>query len=303
MKLSVIVVTYDMSRELPRTLQSLTRSYQQGCEELDFEVLVVDNGSPNPMPEDSITLHGPEFKYYYLENPPPSPAYALNFGSEQASGEILCFMIDGAHLLTPGVFSKGMASFRAFPDAVVLTRYFYMGPGRQNETILEGYNKAVEDELLEKINWPKNGYRLFEVGTPLVFKAFPIVTWFYKPLESNCLFMPKRNFLEMGGVDERFDIPGGGFLNLDFYKRACDMERAQPVILIGEGSFHQMHGGTTTNIAPEELDRRVEEYKQQYREIRGGDLVAVDKDFFYFGHMPTVASKIHRLNKLPGKGG
>ncbi len=49
MKLSVIVISFNMQREIPRTLQSLTRQYQEGCEELDYEVLVIDNGSPQPI--------------------------------------------------------------------------------------------------------------------------------------------------------------------------------------------------------------------------------------------------------------
>ncbi len=299
MDLSVIVVTYDMAREIPRTLQSLSRSYQENCEDLSYEVLVIDNGSPNPVDESVITAAGPEFRYHRLENPPPSPAYALNYGAQQALGDTLCFMIDGAHLLTPGALHKGMGARRALTNAVVTLRYFYMGPGQQNETILQGYNQEVEDELLRQIDWPNDGYRLFEVGSPLVYRDFPVVTWFYKPLESNCLFMGAQHYRDIGGADEKFDIPGGGFLNMDLFKRACDFGDATPVMLIGEGSFHQVHGGTTTNIAPDVQKGVVEGYKQQYREIRGAELTAVSKELYFFGHMPTLASKIHRKQVKP----
>ena len=43
-KLSVIVIVYDMSREAPRTLQSLAVPYQTGIAVEDYEVIVVDNG-------------------------------------------------------------------------------------------------------------------------------------------------------------------------------------------------------------------------------------------------------------------
>ena len=49
MKLSVILISYDMAREIPRTLQSLSRGYQQGALDLAYEVLLVDNGSPEPL--------------------------------------------------------------------------------------------------------------------------------------------------------------------------------------------------------------------------------------------------------------
>ena len=91
-----------------------------------------------------ITAAGPQFKYHRLKNPPPSPAYALNYGAEHARGDTLCFMVDGAHMLTPGAFYKALGARKALTNAVVILRYFYMGPGQQNETILQGYNKARE---------------------------------------------------------------------------------------------------------------------------------------------------------------
>ena len=174
-----------------------------------------------------------------------------------------------------------------------------MGWGHQKDTILEGYDQDKEDGLLESIDWPRDGYRLFEVGTPQTQKAFPQRSWFYKPIESNCLFMRRDHFEAIGGADERMDLPGGGFMNLDLFKRACDTGDATPVILIGEGSFHQIHGGTTTNVPPDEQKRRVAVYKDQYRELIGSDLKPIEKELYYFGHMPTFASKIHR--KHPSK--
>lgn len=294
MKLSVIIVAYDMSRELPRSLTSLSRDYQVDCDDIEYEVVVVDNGSPDPLPESAITAFGPEFKYHRLQNPPPSPSYAINYGVQQSQGEVVCLMVDGAHILTPGLFSKGMAVSRAFPNAIGITRYFYLGWGPQNDTILEGYNQEKEDTLLSSINWPNKGYRLFEIGTPLTYKTFPQKTWFYKPIESNCLFMRRDHFDAIGGADERMDLPGGGYMNLDLFKRACDTGNATPVIFIGEGSFHQVHGGTTTNVPPDEQQRRVDIYGAQYRELMGTDLEPISKELYYFGHMPTRASQIHR---------
>lgn len=293
MKLSIILIAYDMAREIPRTLRSLSRSYQHGAAELDYEVILVDNGSPTPLDPRSWADVDVPLKFISLENASSSPAHAINVALEQAQGEIVCLMIDGAHLLTPGVFRMALACYDVYEDPVVATRYFWMGPDCQNDSIAEGYNKQVEDELLASINWPEDGYRLFEVGTPLRAGA-EIIGWFNRMFESNCLFMKRALLEEIGGADERFDFPGGGFINLDIFKRAVDAPTGTAAQLIGEGCFHQLHGGTTTNVSPEVRNASLETYRQQFAEIRGDGEVVTHKTFHYMGHLPNDASKIHR---------
>ena len=296
MKLSIVVVCFDMHRELPRTLHSLSSTYQIDARSLDYEVVVVDNGSTRPPDRAMVESFGPQFRLLRINPAPGSPARAINAGVDASSGELVCVMIDGAHILTPGVFGLALAAFRAFPDAVVATRYFYLGPGPQNETVLAGYDQTAEDALLERVDWRMDGYRLFEIGTPLQFPA-PKITWFNKMLESNCLFMRRSVFVAMGGADERFDLPGGGFLNLDLYCEALAVEGTVPVLLVGEGSFHQVHGGTTTNVDTAARDSKVAIYRAQYETIRGKPLSVSEKDVFYLGHMPTQHSKIHLRNR------
>ena len=103
--LSVVVVFYDMRREAERTLHSLSRAYQQEIDDLDYEVIVVENGSSDEqrLGEDFVRGFGPEFRYLDLgSDATPSPAYALNRGIAISRGESLALMIDGAHVLTPG---------------------------------------------------------------------------------------------------------------------------------------------------------------------------------------------------------
>jgi glycosyltransferase involved in cell wall biosynthesis len=293
MKLSVILVSYDMGREIPRTLQGLSRTYQHGAEDLDYEVILVDNGSPVPL--DPVSWAGVDVpvQLIQLTDAPPSPARAINIALEKAAGEIICLMIDGAHILTPGVFRMALSCFAAFEDPVVATRYFWMGPDSQNESISQGYDKAVEDQLLQSINWPEDGYRLFEIGTPLS-TGIERINWLNRMFESNCLFMRRSLFLEQGGADERFDFPGGGFINLDIFSRAVDAPGVTAAQLIGEGCFHQLHGGTTTNVSTEKRNISLEKYRKQFEEIRGHGDVITKKTFFYMGHLPNKASKIHR---------
>jgi hypothetical protein len=65
--------------------------------------------------------------------------------------------------------------------------------------------------------------------------------------ESSALFMPPVLWDEVGGLDERFALPGGGLVNHDLYRRACGLDGVQLVTLMGEGTFHQFHGGAATS--------------------------------------------------------
>lgn len=296
MKLSVILIAYDMAREIPRTLQGLSRTYQHGADQLDYEVLLVDNGSPVPLDPASWLHVDVPVRLIRMKEISHSPAKAINAALKQASGDIVALMIDGAHILTPGVFRMALASYAAFGNPVVATRYFWLGPDAQNDSITRGYSKEVEDELLQSIDWPGDGYRLFEVGTPL--RAGPEnINWLNRMFESNCLFMMKSLFEQIDGADERFSSVGGGLINSDIFKRAADMPGVTPVQLIGEGSFHQLHGGTTTNVSAEERNAKVEQFRREYAEIRGHDKLMTDKSFHFMGHLPTNESKIHRLAK------
>ena len=301
MKLTVITTAYDMAREIPRTLRGLSRSYQHGAQDLEYEVLLVDNASPVPLDPATWADIDVPVRLIRLDEAPPSPAMGINIALSQAQGEIICLMIDGAHILTPGIFKFALAAYKPYPDAVVCTRYFWMGPDSPNVSIHNGYDKTVEDELLRSINWPEDGYRLFEVGVPLRAGAENI-TWLNRMFESCCLFMRRSLFESLGGMDERFDTPGGGVVNLDIFKRTIDAPHTTAVQLIGEGSFHQLHGGTTTNVPQEERDVAIEAFMEQYRSIRGHDNIITEKAFQYIGHLPTKASKIHRNGRFaPGE--
>jgi glycosyltransferase involved in cell wall biosynthesis len=304
MKLSVILIAYDMAREIPRTLQSISRTYQHGALDLSYEVLLIDNGSPVPLDEKTWLDVDVPVRLIRLHDASSSPAYAINIALEEAVGEIVCLMIDGAHLLTPGVFRMALSSFRAFEDAVVAIRYFYLGIEEQTVSIEKGYNQQAEDKLLEKIHWPTDGYRLYEISTPLRSGASRL-TWFNRMFEANCLFMKRSLFQALGGADERFDYPGGGFVNLDIFKRAMEAPGVTPIQIIGEGSFHQFHGGITTNSIGNEREARLEKYRLQYAQIRGHDELMAKVSFTYLGHMPTTASNItaveRRRARLAGK--
>ena len=243
-ELSVIVVSFNLSRELPRTLYSLSGGFQRGVSSDRYEVLVVDNGSPDP--PDPEAFRGLDLNLRFLACPDPqiTPVFAINQGLRTAQGRYLAVMIDGARMLSPGLLRSAMEALRLSPRAVVGTRGRYLGPGRQSVTMRFGYNQNSEDRMLSRIDWREDGYSLFARS---VFDESSGTTWFDPVYESNVVFMAREFWQELGGYDERFRLKGGGLVNLDLWKRACEFPGAMSVLLLGEASFHQFHGGVSTN--------------------------------------------------------
>ena len=282
--LSVVVVFYNMRREAARTLHSLSRAYQRDVEDLDYEIVVLENGSADDqkLGEEYVRGFGPEFRYVDIgDKAPPTPVDALNRGIAIARGEALALMIDGAHVLTPGVLRWGTEGLRSFRSAIVATQQWYVGPGEQPHVIAQGYDQAFENRLFDKIAWPTDGYRLFDIGTFCGDRD-----WFDGIWESNCLFVSRRLLEQVGGFDESWTVPGGGYANLEIYERLAASPDVAVATLLGEGSFHQVHGGTTTNLAA--ADERHDEiggYTKQFNAMRGRAFQGPGKPIHYIGRM------------------
>ncbi|MCF8070548.1 MAG: glycosyltransferase family 2 protein [Desulfobacterales bacterium] len=281
-KLSVIVVVYDMQREATRTLYSLSPSYQKGVEEDEYEIVVVDNGSDYPLSESAVKAFGPNFTYHYIEHASPSPAMAMNYGIGEARGEHLGFMIDGARIVTPGIVRWALKGLEMFPRPIVATCGWHLGPEIQLHSIQKGYyNQGVEDHLLKRVSWEQDGYSLFTIST----LAGASMDGFFMPMaESNALFMTREMVESLGRFDPLFNMPGGGLVNLDFYVRANDLPGSELLVILGEGSFHQIHGGVATN-AQVDTNYFVRAH-QQYKAIRGKDFKKPMREPVFIGHMP-----------------
>ncbi len=295
--LSIVVVMYNMRREAARTLHSLSRAYQEGIGALDYEVVVVENGSDEDqkLGAEYVSSFGPEFRYVDLgAEAKPSPTAALNQGIRAGRGRAFGLMIDGAHVLTPGVLRFGMAGLKTYDHAIVATQQWYVGPGQQGDAMDNGYDEAYEDRLFERIRWPSAGYRLFEIGHFVGDRD-----WFDGVWESNCMFVTRTLLRQVGGFDESFAMAGGGYANLELYERLGSSPDIQVTTIIGEGSFHQAHGGTTTNQPdPEERRSRVFGYGQHFAELRGRAFRGPGKPIHYVGRITTDAARRSKPRRL-----
>jgi hypothetical protein len=264
-----------MERELPRTLATLAPHWQHDMGGLDYEVIVVDNGSATPiqLPDDD------HLRLIRVDAAPPSPAHAANRGIAAARADLIGVLIDGARMCSPGLLRHALLGARLHPRPIVATLGFHLGPKAQQESIHEGYDEAAEDRMLEGSGWSENGYRLFEIS---VFAVSSARGWFAPFAESNALFMPRALWRELGGYDERFTSPGGGYVNLDILARACQLPDSQLVVVLGEGTFHQVHGGVATNA----LVNPAAQFQAEYASIRGRPWVTPDVDRLYVGSLP-----------------
>jgi glycosyltransferase involved in cell wall biosynthesis len=265
-QVSIIVVVFNIPREAPRTLHSLSAEYQRDIAADDYEVIVVDNGSNPPFDADVLEGLSGNFRLIRLDPAPPSPARAINVGLAAARGDVIGVMIDGARMVTPGLLHFARAGVGLYPRAVVSGLGWYLGLDQQRWALECHYDRAREDALLSSIGWPADGYRLFEIAA---LDETSIDGWFGTLVESNGLFLSRESWTLMNGVDERFDAPGGGFLNLDIIIRACELPDSRLVLLLGEGTFHQLHGGIATNARPEAIHDAVASWRAQYEAIRG----------------------------------
>ena len=190
-------------------------------------------------------------------------------------------------MLSPGVLAGFSMATRMFDNPFAYTVGFHIGEELQNISLTKGYNQDVEDRLLAGSGWEKDGYQLFEVSC---LAASALRGYFGYLTESNCFLIKKSTFLKLNGMLSSFTTPGGGLVNLDFFQRASRFSGIVPVLLLGEGSFHQFHGGVATNVAMEQHPNHVyqDEYKSIYRAPFSAD---PDQQPFYLGKLNNHARK------------
>ena len=286
--LSVVVVAYDMARELPRTLQSLSRSYQRDISHLNYEVIVVDNGSPQAVSAETVSEHGPEFRLLRIDAASASPGPAINRGVALARGKCLGIIIDGARVLSPGVLHWADQALRLNCGAVVAALGFDLGPEHPRLSSHRGSTREIVDQLLPQIAGRDDGYRVFGIASLAGSARFGL----HGPLaECNCLFVSRALFALSGGYEEGFTSAGGGLINLEFYQRLCAAAGYQVYHLAGEGCFHQIHGGVTTGGSQAET-RKFEDLLAEYQSVTGRKFKHLDYRPILLGNVPDAAKPL-----------
>jgi hypothetical protein len=283
--LSIVVISYNTPRELPRTLLSLSPGYQRGIARDEYEVIVVDNGSANPPTAAQYEHLDMDLTVLTTETPVSSPVDAINRGLNASIGSAIGVFIDGARIASPGLLRSGVEALRTSPRAVVGTRGRYLGYKFQRDSMLEGYDQSAEDQLLGSVAWQTDGYELFDIS---VFDESAGASWLSPIAESNSLFMSRPLWAELNGYDPQFRLPGGGMVNLDTWTRAISLPGVRPIVLLGESTFHQFHGGVATNGPLTTIDT----FYDDYRAIRGREYEVPQTPLHLWGSFSFPVSPI-----------
>jgi len=278
-KLSIVVCHYNIPREIPRTLFSLSPIFQLDIDPSDYEIVVVDNGSKVIPDLSYVSEWGIQARLIVFPDPNPSPVAALNYAVSQTEAEYVCVYIDGARIASPRLIASALEALVVTPRTVVGCRGRYLGPAFQIQSVQDGYSKEIEDEKLTSINWEKDGYKLFEISVPDESAGESLLD---TPSESNALFMSRGLWDELGGFDTSFTSPAGGYCNLDIWSRATSLKGVKTLLLIGESTFHQLHGGQATNAINE--DTQIDMHNE-YEKIRGKRYTRPIIHPYYYGSL------------------
>lgn len=240
--ISIIVIIYKMRRQAERTLLTMFPDFQKDIKQSEYEVIVVENESTEMLDPNFIKNLPVNIKYFSRKETSVTPVAAINFAFEQCAGSFIGLILDGARMLSPKVLSYAKMAYLIHPESLVSVPGYHLGEKEQHLNTIEDIQKEVE--WLNCSNWQKNGYELFNFA---VFGGGNRFGFFHPFMESNCFFSSFNKFKLTGFADPSFDLPGGGALNLHMFRSIGLMPDTPYFLLYGEGTFHQSHGGVTTN--------------------------------------------------------
>ena len=204
---TVVIPTYSRPERLRDCLAALARQTMAADE---FEVVVVDDGSPEPVaPPAANALTGPSVSVIRQENAGPSAA--RNRGVQEARGELVALTDDDC-LPTPTWLESLVAAHRQSPDALVGGITF----NGLTDAIFSTTSQMIVDLVYEHFNREENS------------------AYF---LTSNNMLCSRAAYSELGGFDTTF--PRAGAEDRDF----CDRWRAsgRPLRLVPTARLEHRH--------------------------------------------------------------
>lgn len=295
-KLSIVAIFHRMSRQAENTLYSLSAVHQRNVAESDYEVIAVENESDDLLGERRATALGANVRYFLRQEPGVSPVPAMNFGFEQARADYVGFIIDGARMTTPRLVEHALLALRVAEFPLAIVPGYHLGKQEHHLHQSAGYDERAEQVLLEQARWKDDGYALFGISC---FSGANPRGFFSQFLESNCFFCRRESFEKIGRADPRFDLPGGGSVNIYLYHQLARLPESELIVLAGEGSFHQFHGGVTT-AEVQDREAMLQTHRDNLKEIFGGPFKGMHREPTILGVIPGAALDFVRASAEQG---
>ena len=243
---SIVIPTYARPERLRECLVALARQTMPADA---FEIVVVDDGSPQPVvPPEDTTPAGPTIRI--IRQPNAGPSAARNRGVAEAGGKLIAFTDDDC-LPTPTWLESLVTAHRQFPDALVGGITF----------------NGLTDDFFATTN---------QMIIDLVYEHFNADETSAYFLTSNNILCSRAAYFELGGFDTSFSRAGAE--DRDF----CDRWRAsgRPLRLLPTATIEHRHAQNLQHFL--ELHYRyglgAYRYHSKRRE-RGSGSMAQDMNF------------------------
>ena len=204
---SIVIPTYARPAQLNSCLDSLTRLAYPAA---DFEVIVVDDGSPQRL-DATVDLFRPKLQITLLRQSNSGPARARNLGAAKASGRFIAFTDDDC-AVDPNWLT-------AFGQALTANPSLLVGGTTFNAVTENSY--AATTQLLVDFLY---AHSTSSSGQPRFFA-------------SNNIAVSAENFLQLRGFDDSFPLAAGE--DREFCHRWQHSGKA--IQLVPEAIIHHSH--------------------------------------------------------------
>lgn len=201
MKVSFIIPVYKVEQYLDECVQSiLTQTYK------DYEVLLVDDGSPDNCPTKCDEWAGIDSRVKALHKPNGGLSDARNYGLIHATGDYVVFMDSDDYWRKRDNLETLITRLQSHPNMDFVgfnCSYYYPGTNTYSDWV------AYDDSLAEPVSSSLSIFHLVKSGTVPMSACMKII--------KRSLLVDNNIFFKKGIYNE--DIPW--FLNLLRYSKEC----------------------------------------------------------------------------------
>lgn len=211
MNLSIIIINYNLAKEIEDCLKSILNTLDSH-KEFQFEIIIVDNNSPDKkLPDTEKKFKHNDIYFYYL-NENIGFGKGCNFGFSKAKGEFICFLNPDT-ILKENIFTQILEEFNHDISIGII------GPKQQIRKpffdFSAGYSPKIIFELFNLI-----GLGVFLEGAIMHFKVKNNM----RPIQVNwilgaCIIIKSDLFKSLDGFDKDYFM---FFEEVDLCKRVLN---------------------------------------------------------------------------------